>query len=322
MSEIENTIFSAEEGKAKYDETAKELLANRQFLAKILKRFVPEFSNCSLEDIENKYIEPGSVSVSRTGVERNITNIDGISNEDPTINEGRIYYDIIFKVIYPNEKGAHIGMYINLEIQNAYYKGYPVEMRGMYYAARRLGSQLKSINNTTNFGCLQKVYSIWICMGDVPNYEANTATLYQMEKHDIIGSVKRLPDDYDLINIIILRINDKKKPKDDTLSLLQVLFSNLFTKSEKLDLLKKHGIRIDHHVMEGVNAMCNLSDLVWDRGETQGEARGLARGEALGMSKRTQEIVVNMLHNGMSYETISKCTDVSLETIKSWEQEM
>ena len=308
MNEIKNIILSAEDGKAKYDETAKELLANRQFLSKVLKRFVPEFSMCPLADIENKYIEPDSVSVSKTGVERNITNIDGVSNEDSTLNEGRIYYDIIFKVVFPNAEGICIGMYINIEAQNAYYKGYPFEMRGVYYAARRLSSQLKGIDNTTNYSCLQKVYSIWICMGDVPHYEADTATLYRMEKHDIIGTVERVPDDYDLMNVIILRINDKTRSKDEVLGLLQVLFSNLLTKREKLDLLKKYGIRIDYHVKEKVNTMCNLSDLVWSRGEAQG------------MTQKAQEIVLKMLHNEMSYETISKCTDVPVETIKNWEQ--
>lgn len=87
--------------KAKYDETLKELLANKQFLARIMKRFVSEFSDYSVEDIENKYIESESVSVLTIGVERNRTNIEGIANDDATLNEGRIFYDIIFKAYYP-----------------------------------------------------------------------------------------------------------------------------------------------------------------------------------------------------------------------------
>ena len=39
-----------------------------------------------------------------------------------------------------------------------------------------------------------KVYSIWIYMGDVPNYEANTATLYYTDNKDIIGYVQRNSD--------------------------------------------------------------------------------------------------------------------------------
>lgn len=314
MNEIGNAISSTDVGKAKYDETLKELLANKQFLARILKRFVPEFSSYPLEDIENIYIEPESVSVSKTGVERNTTNIDGVSNEDATINEGRIYYDIIFRVIYPDRNGSFIGMYINIEAQNAYYKGYPIEMRGIFYAARRLSVQLKSINNDTNYGSLQKVYTIFICMGDVPNYEADTATLYHMAKHDIIGTVERTADDYDLMNVVILRINDKIKPEDEVLGLLQILCSNLVKKEQKLELLKKYGIRIDNHVMEGVNRMCNLSDLV--------EARGEARGEAHGEIKKAKEIALNMLHDGIPYESVAKYSGVPVEIIKEWEQEI
>lgn len=309
MNEIGNIVSSTEEGKAKYDKTLKELLANKQFLARIMKRFVSEFSAFPLEDIENKYIEAGSVSVSGTGVERNMTNIDGISNEDVSLNEGTIYYDIIFRACYPGRDGSYIGLYINVEAQNAYHKGYPVEMRGLYYAARRLSSQLKSINNKTNYGCLQKVYSIWVCMGDVPGKEANTATLYGMKKHDIIGNVKRMPEDYDLINVIILRINDKMRSDDEVLGMLQALCSNLLKKDEKLKLLKKYGIRIENDLEEGVRRMCNLSELVEARGEARGETRGKA------------EMAMKMLKDGIPCETVAKYAGVSVKTLKEWEKE-
>ena len=91
MNEIGNTIISTEEWKAKYDAVLKELLANKQFLARIMKRFVPEFAEYPLADIENKYIEPGSVTVSKVGVEKNLTNIEGLANEDSSLNEGRIF---------------------------------------------------------------------------------------------------------------------------------------------------------------------------------------------------------------------------------------
>ena len=81
-------------------------MANRQFLARIMKRFVPEFAEYPLEDIENKYIEPGSVTVSKVGVEKNLTNIEGLANEDSSLNEGRIFYDILFCACYPGDAGT------------------------------------------------------------------------------------------------------------------------------------------------------------------------------------------------------------------------
>lgn len=310
MNEIGNVIVSTEEGKAKYDEALKELLANKQFLARIMKGFVSEFVNAPLEDIEKIYIEAESVSVSKIPVERNLTNIEGVSNEDATLNEGRIYYDIIFRACYPHKSGAYIGMYINVEAQNAYYKGYPVEVRGMYYAARRFSSQLKSINNETDYRCLQKVYSIWVCMGDVPDREANTVTLYRTEKNDIIGTVKRERENYDFINVIILRINDKAKCDDEVLGMLQVLCSNLINKNEKLKLLKQYGICLDECLKEGVSHMCNLSELI--------ETRGEARGEALGKTEKAREMAAEMLKDGIPYETVARYAKVSVDTLKEW----
>ena len=56
MSNLKHAIMNIEEGKAKYDQTMKELLSDRQVLAWILKRFVPEYQNYELKDIEKKYI--------------------------------------------------------------------------------------------------------------------------------------------------------------------------------------------------------------------------------------------------------------------------
>ena len=57
MSNLKHAVMNMEIGKTKYDQTMKELLSDRQVLAWILKRFVPEYQNCELEDIEKKYIQ-------------------------------------------------------------------------------------------------------------------------------------------------------------------------------------------------------------------------------------------------------------------------
>lgn len=130
--------------------------------------------------------------------------------------------------------------------------------------------------------------------------------MYRMGKHDIIGRVEREPKDYDLINVIILRINDQTKPNDEVLGLLQVLCSNLIKKEEKLKLMSKYGIRVKD-VEEGVNRMCNLSELI--------EARGEARGE----SRTKVKMALKMLQDGIPYETVAKYAEVSVETVKGWE---
>ncbi len=275
MNSLGASVLSTEEGKAKYDQTMLNVLSDKQVLAWILKRFVSEYEHLPLEEIETKYIEPETILVSKAGVSRDSSRIKGLSEKDSTQMEGTIYYDIVFQAYYPGNEQEKIGLYINLEAQADYYPGYPLEMRGIYYGARRLTSQLKQINRETNYGCLQKVYSIWLCVGNVPAYESDTVTLYDISKNDIIGSVKRNKDFYDLINVVIIRLNDEAAPEDNTMKMLQTLFSNQLSKQEKLHALEKLGMRMNESLEKGVGGSMNLSDYVELKGIEKGRRDGI-----------------------------------------------
>lgn len=275
MNSLGASVLSTEEGKAKYDQTMLNVLSDKQVLAWILKRFVGEYEHLPLEEIETKYIEPETILVSKAGVSRDSSRIKGLSEKDSTQMEGTIYYDIVFQAYYPGNEQEKIGLYINLEAQADYYPGYPLEMRGIYYGARRLTSQLKQINRETNYGCLQKVYSIWLCVGNVPAYESDTVTLYDISKNDIIGSVKRNKDFYDLINVVIIRLNDEAAPEDNTMKMLQTLFSNQLSKQEKLHALEKLGMRMNDSLEKGVGGSMNLSDYVELKGIEKGRRDGI-----------------------------------------------
>ena len=169
MSYLKNVILSVEEGKEKYDNAMKYVLSDVHILARILKAFVPEFSSCCIKDIEDEYIKRETVSVSKVGIPDVSRAISFFSKEDTGFSEANIYYDVLFDAVYPDDAGNEIGLYINIEAQNSYYPEYPLEMRAVYYGARLLCSQLKTINKHTNYGALRKVYSIWLCIGSVPD---------------------------------------------------------------------------------------------------------------------------------------------------------
>ena len=310
MSNLKHVIMDTEEGKAKYDQTMKELLSDSQVLAWILKRFVPEYKDCELEDIEKKYIQSETIMISKIGVEQSRESIQGIRNEDVIKREATVFYDVLFHVWYPGIEGKQIGMYLNLEAQSDYYPGYPIEPRGIYYAARRLTAQLKKIDKDTNYGSLQKVYSIWLCMGNIPAFEENTVSLYSLNKNDIIGRTKRNKKIYDLMSVIIMRYNDKTELKDKTLQMLQTLSSDRLSKEEKLEKLKKLGMRVDDRIEEGVEKMCNMGDYI--------EAKAIKRGieqegvrivrVQLEKKKRTPEEIAELLDMPLGY--IQKIADV------------
>ena len=303
--EVMTTVPSTE----KYDTTLKNLLTNRQFLARIMKDFVQEYEGIDLEDIQKKYIEPDSVSVSTVGVGRDTTNIIGDSNEDRSKTEGVVFYDIMFHAIYPNlgdneNEKEHIGIYINLEVQNDYYPGYPLEMRAMFYAARRLSSQLPQINKDTNYGKLQKVYSIWLCIGDnVPKKRSNSAVQYSLKKRDLIGtSPKNEFPHYNLMEVIMLYIRDDDEITDDTMAILQAACSKNLTKEERLGIMKERGMTITDELERQVDDMCT-------RGEEIRRDGNIEKGKL---------VYINIRKMGMPISQIALVVNETIETITAW----
>lgn len=307
-SSLHNTLLSADDG-AKYDAACKCILKERAVLARILKETVSEYTDCSLDDIANKYIEPESIC-SDIPVARNLSNIQGLSEEDSSVNEGTVKFDVKFMAKSPSDDGKSlINLYIDVEAQKKYNTGYPIEKRAEYYCARLLSSQIGDISENVDYNVLDKVYSIWICF-DVPDYAANTATRYHFEKEDILGSFTKIKkSDYDMMETVIIRLSKEDvKTGNELLDLLHGLFGNL-EYEEKLSRLTELGLDVDLVKEEMVN-MCNLSERILERGVEQGIEKGIKQGHA--------EFVIRMHKKGASIKQISELTDTPEEQIKLW----
>ena len=303
MRHIENTLIATDPGKERYDATLKELMSDHQFLSRILKRFVPEYKETSLYDLEFRFIESQSIQVASIPVGRNLTNaispaIEGLNTEDKTLNEGNIYYDIVFKALYPNDQGKHIEMYINLEMQQRYHNRYEIEQRGLFYAARRFSSQLRTISGDTDYSILKKVYSIWLCMGeDVPDKVSNTATLYNISKTDIIGYINKDPIYHDLIDVIVIRINGKKEVSDPVMELLRTIVDGQMGAEDKIERLKELGIREDQKIEEEVRDMGSFADAIERRALDKGFNRGLDQGYTKGIDQGIAQGITQGMDN-------------------------
>ena len=136
-----------------YDKAAKKLLTNKQILAQIMKNCVNEYSACSVDEIAEKYIE-GTPEVGTVGVHVDDTNrpkktagvITGSNNEDSTLTEGTINYDVRFDAIAPTSEGSTaskdvIRLIINVEAQTTFNPGYPLTKRAIYYCSRMISAQ-------------------------------------------------------------------------------------------------------------------------------------------------------------------------------------
>lgn len=124
IQDVQNQLAGALD----YDKAAKGVLSQKKVLAYILKRTVPEFESASLDDIANIYIE-GQPEVSTVPVSKDKTNavrhalerqdtptIKGAQNEDNSITEGSIVFDILFRAKAP-ETNELITLIINVEAQ-------------------------------------------------------------------------------------------------------------------------------------------------------------------------------------------------------------
>ena len=191
-----------------YDKTAKKLLANKQILAQIMKGCVEEYRECSVDEIAEKYIE-GTPEVGTVGVHVDDTNrppktpevIMGSNNEDSTLTEGTVRYDVRFDAIAPataNDTAQQdvIRLIINVEAQTAFNPGYPLTKRAIYYCSRMISAQHGPIFKKSEYGKIRKVYSIWVCTKPSDEFQ-NTLTRYSIRPEPLIGNAAEKSENYD-----------------------------------------------------------------------------------------------------------------------------
>ena len=223
------------EGNAQLDAAVKEVLANKQILARILKECVTEYKDCDLRDIEEKYIEGepciGSIPVHRTS---DNPNIHGMNTEDKTTSEGTQFFDIRFAAVLPDSQDR-IGLIINIEAQNDFHPGYPLVRRGIYYCCRLISMQYGETFTEPKYGDIKKVYSIWICT-NATDQRADPITRYKIEEECVKGESRAETADFDLMNVVQINFNDKMSA-DGLNGLLKILLSNHLTGMQKEEIL-------------------------------------------------------------------------------------
>lgn len=103
---IANNIHIADD-KARYDAACRRLLSDKMILAWIMKNCLEEFRDCGIKEIADQYIE-GKPSVADVPVHPDEEALSGapmissMENEDVTITEGKITYDIRFQAMVPS----------------------------------------------------------------------------------------------------------------------------------------------------------------------------------------------------------------------------
>ncbi len=273
---IAKNIRVADE-KASYDAACKRLLSEKIILAWIMKNCLEEYRDYDVEEIAEKYIEGtpqvGEVAVSPDESNR-VSMIQGAGNEDTSLTEGTVTYDIRFLAIAP-VSGELIRLIINIEAQNDFYPGYPLIKRGIYYCSRMISAQYGTEFKNSHYENIKKVYSIWICMNPPKNRE-NSITRYYIAEENLAGSVKERKADYDLMAAVMICLGKEGDSGTDLLKLLNVLLSTETCSQDKCQILEEDfHIRMTQTLESEVSLMCNLSKGVEEKGIEKGRQEGI-----------------------------------------------
>ena len=287
---------------ASYDKLAKQILSRKAILSRILKHCLPEFAKCSLEDIENKYIE-GEAKINTLPLDDTL-DIRGAHTESASPNEGLVTFDVIVDVIAPATKEP-IKLIINLEPQKTTRVKYPVTKRAIYYAARLISSQKEKIFKGSQYGKIRKIYSIWVVMATSPK-RANSIQRFEITQKVLHGTWKDAHKNYDLMTIIMLNLGDGEM-SDDLLRLLHLLFLDMLKSEQKEVILQKeYGITLTRDMREELKAMSGLMQPAVDM--------ALKKGKDVGIKEGTEKTMISSIRNLM--DTMKWSAQQAMDALK------
>ena len=267
-----------DDNNASYDTLAKRILSRKVILARILKYTVPEFADCSLEDIAGKYIEGDPTADINTIPLDDTLYIKGSQNESNSPNEKVVTFDIIFEAIVP-DTGKPIQLIINVEPQKAANPGYPIIKRALYYTSRLISSQKEKYFVGDDYAKIRKVYSIWVIM-DATQERSNLIQRFKLTEELLHGTFHEKIKNYDLMTIILLNLGEGEM-SHDLLKMLHLIFLDLLKTEQKEEiLLDDYGIKLTRDMREEIDRMGGLMQPAIDMAVRKAVSQAVAEKEA------------------------------------------
>lgn len=165
--------------------------------------------------------------------------------------------------------------------QKKFNMGYDIVTRAVFYGSRMLSAQLGTEFTPPNYDGIKKVLSIWICVS-TPKRIHNSITEVSLNHKNIVGNVGDIGR-YDLLGVIIVGLADELAEETEKLKLhrlLGTLFASKLSVVEKKNILtNEFGIPLTGEVERSVNIMCNLSEVIEEKGIEKGIEKGVKKGQ-------------------------------------------
>lgn len=283
------------------DNCCKCIFSQRTVIALVLKGIVSEFRDLPIDDIK-AYIIDGNKN-------EPIMNeyIIGDSNEASTMGERDVKFDYTVRARNPRykETGLSVNIHLDLEGQSEYKDvGYPIEMRAQYYVARMLSRQMAPKKNS-DYGKLEKCYSIWFCE-KVRVSERNTITRYTMNAESF-GNVDIEKEKYGLMDVVIIRLGSDMPSEGYINSELKTLM-RIFHKALSIrnaEELKRElaGILTESEYLKCKKEVDKMSSSLQKYGDER-EARGEVRGRSEERERIFKEVIERAVTTGKEEDAI------------------
>ena len=264
MESLNSVGHAVSKDKSNLDAGCKALLGCKAIAAFVVKNCIAEFEGMSVAEIANRIV--GTPEIGLHNVDDLPERIDEKNVESKSVNEGTLYYDVLFDIRLPDNNKAKV--IIDIEAQNNYYPGYPLLTRAVFYCGRLLSSQKETVFHNSQYGKIRKVYSIWLCIS--PNEKASgVINRYELAEKCLTKEYHFPKQQYDKLCVVMACLGDITSD-NDLVRLFSTVYSSDVPIAEKLETVRNCGIKVTNNIRQGVDSMCNYSDLV--------EAKGIKKG--------------------------------------------
>ena len=338
QKETEIMLDKVKAAQSEMDKKCHDLFLNKEILAPVLKETVEEYEGLTVEDIIGLIDEASISKIEAVSDFPQSITIEQIDTDLKSVTDKLVLFDIHFKAALPKDRQTKMNfqLFIDFEAQGTYYPGYPLTKRAMYYVARSLSRQLGELTEETDYGKLQKAYSIWVYYDpQIPQKFKNTVSRYKMTKEDFYGEVIEKVADYDLMEVVMVRLDTLTESTIDLFDYLKGIFTN---NKEKIT---RHIGNLSDDIMKEVDIMGGVGAFIFEQARTEGLAVGLEQGRELGLEQgrelgleqgrelgleqgREQGLqqerrnqIEKLLKKGKTPEDIANYNDYPIELVKS-----
>ena len=282
------------------DKLCKRILGHPEILGRIIKGFIKEAKDVSLEEI---------IEI--------IKGNDGFQQLNNVIDipyHGKVKFDYFCYVNLPQKEGISKRIYLDVEIQNVENPGYALLTRGNDYLSRMITSQNGKEYDYRNYDGMKKAYVIWI-LPQAARKRDGHVNRYKTTEENINGSTIERLESYDKSEQIVIYLNkdhdikDKYEDSDWIKTPLVIILNNTYDLLVKKEVMRKYEFE---EIEKEVEKMCNLGEMI----ARENIEKGLVQGQILERRKKNIQSITNLM------ESLNVSFSKAIELLKVPEDEV